>query len=87
MIVQEKKQIIEKFAQHATDTGSPEVQISLITARINQLSEHFKTHKKDFHSKQGLLKLVSRRRGLTKYLQRIDFARYKSLIAALGLRK
>jgi len=86
-LAQNKKQIIEKFAQHSTDTGSSEVQISLLTDRINQLSEHFKTHKKDFHSRQGLLKLVSRRRGLIKYLQRTDFNRYKALISELGLRK
>ena len=82
-----KKEIIEKFAKHPTDTGSPEVQISLLTKRINHLTEHFKTHKKDHHSRQGLLKMVARRRGLLKYLTNVDYERYKSVIAELGLRK
>ena len=87
MSILNKQEIIGKFALHATDTGSSEVQISLLTQRINQLTEHFKTHQKDFHSKQGLLKMVARRRSLIKYLQRTGYARYKTLIAELGLRK
>jgi small subunit ribosomal protein S15 len=82
-----KQEIIRKFALHETDTGSSEVQISLLTKRINQLTEHFKTHGKDFHSRQGLLKMVARRRSLIKYLQRTGYERYKSLITELGLRK
>ena len=82
-----KQELIKKFAQHPTDTGSPEVQISLLTDRINHLTEHFKTHKKDFHSRQGLLKMVARRRGLLKYLMNVDHGRYKAVIGELGLRK
>jgi small subunit ribosomal protein S15 len=87
MTVENKQITIEKFAQHATDTGSPEVQVSLLTQRINHLTDHFKTHAKDHHSRRGLLKMVSRRRSLIKYLARIDHARYKKLIGELGLRK
>lgn len=87
MSILNKQAIIEKFALHATDVGSSEVQISLLTQRINQLTEHFKTHEKDFHSRQGLLKMVARRRSLIKYLQRTGYSRYKTLIAELGLRK
>jgi small subunit ribosomal protein S15 len=79
--------MIQKFAQHETDTGSPEVQVSLLTARINQLTDHFKTHAKDHHSRRGLLKMVSQRRSLIKYLSRLDRNRYKKLIGELGLRK
>ena len=87
MALYDKKEIIQKFAKHETDTGSPEVQISLLTKRINSLTDHFKTHKKDFHSRQGLLKMVARRRGLLKYLMGVDNDRYKSIISELGLRK
>jgi len=82
-----KQELIQKHAKHPTDTGSPEVQISLLTARINQLSDHFKTHKKDHHSRQGLLRMVARRRGLLKYLMGVDHSRYKGIVAELGLRK
>lgn len=87
MTLVNKQEIIKKYAQHETDTGSPEVQVSLLTQRINHLTEHFKTHKKDHHSRQGLLKMVARRRGLLKYLMGIDHNRYKTVIAQLGLRK
>ncbi len=82
-----KKNIIERFGRHETDTGSPEVQISLITERINQLAVHFKTHKKDFHSRRGLLQLVGQRRRLLDYLREHDVQRYRELIRELGLRK
>lgn len=82
-----KQELIQKHAKHATDTGSPEVQISLLTQRINHLTEHFKTHKKDHHSRQGLLKMVARRRGLLKYLMGVDHERYKGIVSELGLRK
>ena len=82
-----KKEVIEKFATHPGDTGSPEVQIALLTARLDELSEHFKTHKKDHHSRRGLLKIVSQRRRLLSYLKREDFERYGKLIEALGLRR
>jgi small subunit ribosomal protein S15 len=82
-----KKSLIEQFRTHEGDTGSPEVQIALLTERINSLTEHFKTHVKDNHSRRGLLKLVSQRRQLLDYLARIDEARYKSLIERLGIRR
>jgi small subunit ribosomal protein S15 len=82
-----KQEVIQKHAKHPTDTGSPEVQISLLTARINHLTDHFKTHKKDHHSRQGLLKMVARRRGLLKYLMGVNHERYKGIVAELGLRK
>jgi len=81
-----KKEIIEKHSRSGNDTGSPEVQIALLTARINHLTEHLRTHKKDFHSRRGLLKLVGQRRGLLGYIQRVDIMRYRALIAELGLR-
>lgn len=85
---QEKKQeIIEKFKTHEHDTGSCEVQIALITDRIIYLTEHFKTHAKDHHSRRGLLKLVGQRRNLLKYLQKKDITKYRELIQALGIRK
>jgi small subunit ribosomal protein S15 len=83
----EKKEIVEKFARSEGDTGSPEVQIALLTARINRLQEHFKNHKHDHHSYRGLLKMIGRRRRLQKYLRKIDVERYRVLIKALGLRK
>ncbi|TGK31060.1 30S ribosomal protein S15 [Leptospira gomenensis] len=82
-----KKQIISNFARKAGDTGSTEVQIALIDARIKELNEHFKSHKKDFHSKTGLLRLVSKRKKLLDYLKRTELDRYKKLIETLGLRK
>ena len=80
-------QIIEDNKRGANDTGSTEVQVALLSARINQLGEHFKAHKKDHHSRRGLLKLVNRRRSLLDYLHRKDVGRYKDLIQKLGLRR
>lgn len=82
-----KKAVIEAHAKHEGDTGSPEVQIALLTARIEGLTGHFKVHKKDFHSRQGLLKLVGQRRKLLNYLKNKDIQRYRALIEKLGLRK
>ena len=82
-----KAEIVGKFGRHEGDTGSPEVQISLLTERINVLTEHFKTNAKDHHSRRGLLMLVGRRRRLLDYLKDNDVQRYRDLIAALGLRK
>ncbi len=82
-----KSEIIEKFKTHDSDTGSPEVQIALLTDRIQYLTEHFKTHKKDHHSRQGLLKLVGQRRSLLDYLKNKDINKYRTLIAELGIRK
>jgi small subunit ribosomal protein S15 len=79
--------IVRDFRQHASDTGSPEVQVALLSARIDHLTEHFKTHVKDHHSRRGLLKLVGQRRRLLDYLRRRDFQRYKGLIERLGLRR
>ncbi len=87
LTVEQKKEIIEKFGQTTEDTGSPEVQIALITARISYLTEHFKTHKKDHHSRRGLLRLVGQRRNLLNYLKQIELERYQRILAALGLRK
>ena len=85
--VEKKKEIIEKFKIHETDTGSTEVQIALLTERIQYLTEHFKTHSKDHPSRRGLLKLVGQRRSLLKYMQKKDVARYRTLIQELGIRK
>ncbi|MDO5733274.1 MAG: 30S ribosomal protein S15 [Eubacteriales bacterium] len=82
-----KQKIIETYAVHEGDTGSPEVQIALLTERINHLTEHLKIHKKDHHSRRGLLKMVGDRRALLKYLTEVDIERYRSIIARLGLRK
>ena len=79
--------IIEEHARGANDTGSPEVQVALLTARIQHLTEHFKVHKKDHHGRRGLLKMVNRRRSLLDYLHRKDGERYKALIEKLGLRR
>ena len=87
MDMEAKKAVMEKHAKHVGDTGSPEVQVALLTARIEQLTEHFKVHKKDFHSRTGLLKLVGRRRNILGYLRKKDVQRYRSLIEKLGLRK
>lgn len=83
----EKKEIIEKYNIHSSDTGSPEVQVALLTTRIDQLVEHLKTHKHDDHSRRGLLKLVGQRRRHLAYLSRKDAARYKEILERLGLRK
>ncbi|HHM05166.1 MAG TPA: 30S ribosomal protein S15 [Gammaproteobacteria bacterium] len=81
------QQIIEQYQRSTGDTGSPEVQVALLSARINQLSEHFKDHAHDHHSRQGLLKMVSQRRKLLDYLKKADLERYRSLISRLGLRR
>ncbi|MEZ4408803.1 MAG: 30S ribosomal protein S15 [Polyangiales bacterium] len=83
----EKTQIIEKFRRGDADTGSPEVQVALLSARISQLTSHFETHKKDHHSRRGLLKLVGQRRRLLDYVKSRDVGRYKALITELNLRK
>lgn len=82
-----KTEIIEKFATHEGDTGSPEVQIAVLTTRINDLNEHLKIHKKDFHSRRGLLRMVGQRRGLLNYLKKKDIERYRAIVASLNLRK
>ena len=82
-----KKEIMEAYGRHEGDTGSPEVQIALLTARINHLHEHLKIHKKDHHSRRGLLLMVGQRRGLLDYLKSTDIEAYRDLIAKLGLRK
>lgn len=84
---EQKNNIIEKYKTHNTDTGSPEVQIALLTERITQLTEHFRSHKKDHASRRGLLMMVSRRRGLLDYLKKYDTERYKAVIAKAGIRK
>ncbi len=84
---EQKASIVKDHARGQADTGSPEVQVALLTARINDLTGHFKTHAKDHHSRRGLLKMVSKRRRLLDYLKRKDDARYRDLIARLGLRK
>ncbi len=87
-VVQERtKELVQSYRLHAADTGSPEVQIALLSNRIGYLTEHFKTHRKDHHSRRGLLKLVGQRRRLLDYLKRRDFQRYKSVIERLGIRK
>jgi small subunit ribosomal protein S15 len=88
MLHQDRKAVVVgKFKTHEKDTGSPEVQVALLSERINQLTEHFKTHKKDHHSRRGLLKLVGQRRRLLDYLRGKDSDRYKKLIDGLGIRK
>lgn len=87
MTKERKQEIITQYATHEGDTGSPEVQIALLTERINHLNEHLKTHKKDHHSRRGLLIMVGQRRGLLNYLTKIDIERYRALIEKLGLRK
>ncbi len=84
---EEKERIIAEYQTHEGDTGSPEVQIAILTARINGLNEHFAVHKKDHHSRRGLLKMVGQRRGLLNYLKKEDIMRYRELIQRLGLRK
>ncbi len=87
LFAHEKADIIKNHGLHAKDSGSPEVQIGLLTTRIVQLTEHFKVHNKDHHSRRGLLKLVSRRRRLLEYVKRNDINRYRSILKAYGLRK
>ncbi len=82
-----KKEIIAKFARNQQDTGSPEVQVALLTARINHLTEHLKIHKKDHHSRRGLLKMVGQRKGLLNYIKKKDIVKYRELLAQLNLRK
>ena len=87
-VLQERtKEVVQTYRRHDTDTGSPEVQVALLTDRITYLTEHFKTHKADHHSRRGLLKLVGQRRRMLDYLRSRDFQRYKSVIERLGLRK
>ena len=85
--VAQKAQVVKQYQRAGNDTGSPEVQIALLTERINSLADHFKSHVKDFHSRRGLLKMVSQRRKLLDYLKRTDADKYHSLIEQLGLRK
>ena len=87
MTKEEKQAIIAEYATHEGDTGSPEVQVAELTKRINDLTEHLKTHKKDHHSRRGLLMMVGHRRNLLAYLQKTDIERYRSLIQRLGIRK
>ena len=87
MLKSEKISIIETYAMHEGDTGSPEVQIALLTKRINDLNDHLKVHKKDHHSRRGLLKMVGHRRSLLGYLMKSDIERYRAIIAKLGIRK
>ncbi len=87
MTVARKTELIQTYATHEGDTGSPEVQVALLTERIRYLTEHFQTHKKDHHSRRGLLKLVGQRRRLLRYLKSNDEGRYKALIKSLGLRR
>ncbi|MBU0481484.1 MAG: 30S ribosomal protein S15 [Proteobacteria bacterium] len=85
--VDEKREIMGKFGKHEKDTGSPEVQIALLSSRITYLTEHFQSHKKDHHSRRGLLKLVGQRRSLLNYLKEKDVDRYRNVIKELGIRK
>jgi len=85
--VAKRKEIIDNYRLHESDTGSPEVQVALLSARIEYLTEHFKTHKKDHHSRRGLLKLVGQRRRLLDYMKEKDVERYRTVIGRLGLRK
>ena len=87
ILKEEKNKIITEYATHEGDTGSPEVQIAVLTKRINDLTEHLKIHQKDHHSRRGLLKMVGHRRNLLNYLQKTDIERYRAIVAKLGLRK
>lgn len=87
MLKEEKNAIIKEYAVHEGDTGSPEVQIAVLTKRINDLTEHLRQNKKDHHSRRGLLKMVGQRRNLLNYLMRVDIERYRTIIAKLGIRK
>lgn len=86
-VADKSKEIVEKFKIHQTDSGSPEVQVALLTERINYLVEHLQTHKKDYHSRRGLLMIVGKRRKLLNYLERKDIDRYQTLIQKIGIRK
>ncbi len=83
----DKKAVIEKYGRNGTDTGSPEVQVALLTERIRLLTEHLKLHKKDFHSRRGLLMMVGQRKGLLNYIKQRDIVKYRDLIGELGIRK
>jgi small subunit ribosomal protein S15 len=87
VLVKDTQTVIEEFGTHATDTGSPEVQVALLTERINHLTDHLKVHKKDHHGRRGLLMMVGKRRRLLRYLNDQDVERYRTLIAKLGLRR
>lgn len=87
LLKEEKSKVIAEYATHEGDTGSPEVQIAILTKRINDLTYHLKTHKKDHHSRRGLLKMVGQRRNLLNYVMKKDIERYRSIIARLGIRK
>lgn len=87
LTIEQKREIIERYRAHEDDTGSPEVQVALLTERIRTLTEHFKTHKQDHHSRRGLLRLVGRRRRLLEYLKKRESSRYFRLIGELGIRK
>ena len=87
MLPEQKTAIMQEYATHEGDTGSPEVQIAVLTRRINDLTEHLKVHKKDHHSRRGLLKMVGHRRNLLSYLQKKDIMRYRAIVEKLGLRK
>ncbi len=87
VVVENKQEIIGEYRTSEADTGSPEVQVAVLTQRIRHLTEHMRTHKHDFHSRRGLLQMVGRRRRLLKYLQKKDVERYRTLIARLGLRR
>ena len=87
MSMENKQEIIKKFATHKSDTGSPEVQVAILTSRINMLGEHLNVHTKDFHSRRGLLGMVYRRRKLLDYLKKVSVDRYTNLIKSLGLRR
>ena len=87
LVKEEKARIIKEYATKEGDTGSPEVQVAILTRRINQLNEHLKVHKHDYHSQRGLLKMVGKRRRLLRYLQNTDVERYRALIERLGLRR
>ena len=87
MLKEEKQAIINEYALHEGDTGSPEVQIAILTYRINSLTEHLKQNKNDHHSRRGLLKMVGQRRNLLNYLTKVDIERYRSIISRLGIRK
>jgi small subunit ribosomal protein S15 len=86
-VVENKEQTIQEYRTHEGDTGSPEVQVAVLTRRISHLTEHLRTHKHDYHSRRGLLKMVGKRRRLLNYLQKNDVERYRSLISRLGLRR
>jgi len=86
-VAENKQEVIGKYKLHEKDTGSPEVQVAILTQRITNLTEHLKIHKKDFHSRRGLLKMVGQRRALLNYLREMDFERYHTLIGKLGLRR